>query len=229
MNYWNSFLFNYLPHIAVLLLIFGVIGRLVFWNKSIHAKSTQLLQDDKTLRYSLMFFHWGIVFVLLGHFLGLFTPRWMYEWLMSVETKRWLAIIMGSFFGLCAFFGMVGLFIRRQKHERIKINSSWGDIAIEIILMVQIFLGLASTTKTFFSPIENYLLFDTWAQAVITFQPKAGAIILEMPWIYKVHIICGCLIFIIFPYSKLMHFFVTPLQYIWRKSTQLVWSRKTAR
>lgn len=225
-QYWNSFLFNYLPHIAVMLLIFGVIARFVFRNQTIHAKSSQFLEDNKTLRYSLMLFHWGILFVLVGHFLGLFTPRWMYEWFMSVETKRWIAIIAGSFFGLCAFVGILSLFFRRINHERIKINSSWGDIAIELILSVQILLGLSSTATTFVSPIENYLLFDTWAQSVITFQPRAGIIIMQMPWIYKVHIIGGCLIFIILPYSKLMHFFVAPLQYIWRKSYQLVWRRK---
>lgn len=226
-QYWNIFLLNYLPHIAVMLLVFGVIARFVFRNKTIHAKSSQFLQDSKGLYYSLMFFHWGILFVLAGHFLGLFTPRWMYEWLMSVETKRWIAIIAGSFFGICAFVGIFSLFIRRIKNERVRINSSWGDIAIEIILTVQIFLGLSSTGTTFFSPVENYLLFDTWAQAVITFQPDAGTIISAMPWIYKVHIVCGCLIFIILPYSKLMHFFVMPLQYIWRRSAQLVWKRKS--
>lgn len=225
-HYWTSLLFNYLPHIAVMLLIFGVVARFVFRNKTIHAKSSQLLQDDKALRISLNLFHYGILFVLLGHFLGLFTPRWMYEWFMSVETKRILAITMGSFFGLCAFIGIFSLFLRRLNHQRIRVVSAWGDFAIEIILCIQIFLGLSSTAMTATSPVETYLLFDVWAQSVITFQPQAGMIILEMPWIYKVHIVCGCLIFIILPYSKLMHFFIAPLQYFWRKSYQLVWRRK---
>ncbi|MDO5570068.1 MAG: respiratory nitrate reductase subunit gamma [Bacteroidales bacterium] len=225
-NYWTSFFLNYLPHIAVALLVVGVIARLVFRNNTIHAKSSQLLQDDAMLKVSLNCFHWGILLVLAGHFLGLFTPRWMYLWLMSVETKRILAITMGSFFGLCAFFGILSLLIRRLRHERVKVNSGWGDIAIEIILTIQIFLGLSSTTTTIFSPISNYLAFDDWAQSVITFQPRAGLIIAEMPIIYKIHIVLGCIIFITLPYSKLMHFFVAPLQYFFRKSYQLVWKRK---
>jgi respiratory nitrate reductase, gamma subunit len=224
-NYWSSFFLNYLPHIAVLLLVFGVAARFVFRNETIHAKSSQFLQDDRMLKVSLNFFHWGILLVLVGHFLGLFTLRWMYLWLMSVETKRMLAITMGLFFGICAFFGILGLLIRRLNHERIKLNSGVGDVLIEIILTVQIFLGLSSTVTTIFYPVSHYLAFDDWAQSVITFQPRAGEIIAQMPAIYKIHIVLGCLIFIILPFSKLTHFFVAPLQFIFRKSQQIVWKR----
>lgn len=225
-HYWTTLLFNYLPHVAVFLLIAGLVGRFVYLNKTIHAKSTQFLQDDTAMKISLNLFHYGILFVLLGHFLGLFTPRWMYLWLMSEETKRMLALTCGGFFGACALIGIFSLFIRRVRHERVRINSGWGDIAIEIILCVQIFLGLSATATTATQPLSTYTLFDTWAQAVITFQPQSGVLIMEMPWIYKVHIVCGCLIFIILPYTKLVHFFVAPVKYIWRRSYQLVWRRK---
>lgn len=221
-EYFSILFFSYLPHIAVFLMIFGLIARFVYRNDTIHAKSTQFLQDNKPLRISLLMFHWGILAVLAGHIFGLFTPRWMYTWLFSVEVKRILAISMGGFFGICAVIGIVSLLVRRLKNERIRINSAWGDIAIEIILCLQIFLGLTATTITTISPVSQYLIFDKWAQSVITFQPMSGEIISSVPWVYKVHIICGCLIFIILPYSKLTHFFVAPLQYIWRKAAQLV-------
>lgn len=225
-QYWTSLFFNYLPHVAIFLLIFGVAARFIYRNKSIHAKSTQFLQDNAAMKLSLNLFHYGILFVLLGHFLGLFTPRWMYLWLMSLETKRILAITCGGFFGLCALIGIFSLFVRRLKHERVRITSSWGDIGIEILLCVQIFLGLSATTETIMQPVSTYETFDVWAQSVITFKPQAGEIIMQMPLIYKLHIILGCLIFIILPYSKLMHFFVAPIKYVWRKSYQLVWRRK---
>ncbi len=221
-EYFSILLFSYLPHIAIFLMIFGLIARFVYRNNTIHAKSTQFLEDSMALKASLSMFHWGILFVLAGHIFGLLTPRWMYSWLFSVEVKRILAISMGGFFGLCAIIGIIGLLTRRVKNERIRLNSAFGDIAIEILLCFQIFVGLASTTITTFSPLSQYLIFDTWAQSVITFQPLSGVIIASVPWVYKVHIICGCLIFIILPYSKLTHFFVAPIQFIWRKAAQLV-------
>lgn len=221
-DYFSILFFSYLPHLAIFLLIFGLIARFVYRNKSIHAKSTQFLEGGMALKVSLELFHWGILAVLAGHIFGLLTPEWMYTWLFSPAFKRILAIAMGGFFGACALIGIVSLLIRRITNDRVRCSGAWGDIAIEVILCFQIFVGLCCTTITTFSPLSNYLMFDDWAQSVVTFQPLSGEIIASVPWVYKVHIICGCLIFIILPYSKLTHFFVAPIQFIWRKAAQLV-------
>ena len=106
-SFWNNALFNYLPHIVIFLLIFGIATRFVKASKTIQATSVQLLSKSKLYDTALLLFHYGIVFVLLGHIFGLFTPRWLYELVMTPETKRLLAISMGSFFGICALIGIV--------------------------------------------------------------------------------------------------------------------------
>lgn len=226
-SFWDNSLFNYLPHIAIGLLIFGVITRFVKASKTIQATSTQLLSNDKMFNWSIMLFHYGIVFVLLGHIFGLFTPRWLYELVMTPDTKRMLAISMGSFFGICAFIGIVTLTIRRFTNERIHDNSSVHDIFISLLISVQIFLGVWSTAITAVSPPEQYFMLDTWAKGVVTFQPDAASVMAQMSLIHKLHILGGLFIFILFPYSKLMHFLVTPIQYLWRRAEQLVWMRKS--
>lgn len=226
-GFWNNSLFNYLPYIALTLLVFGVITRFVKANKSIQATSTQFLSNDKLFNGAIMMFHYGIVFVFFGHVFGLFTPTWLYELVMTPATKRILAISMGSFFGICALIGIVGLTIRRFTNRRIYDNSSVHDIFIALLVSVQIFLGVWSTAITAVSPPEEYFLLDTWAKGVVTFNPESASILAKMSLIHKLHILNGFFIFILFPYSKLMHFLVAPVQYLWRRAEQLVWQRRS--
>ena len=225
-SFWNNALFNYLPHIVIVLLIFGIATRFVKSSKTIQATSVQLLSKSKLYDTALLLFHYGIVFVLLGHIFGLFTPRWLYELVMTPETKRLLAISMGSFFGICALIGIVILSYRRFMNERVHENSSVHDIFISLLVSVQIFLGVWSTAITAVSPPEQYFLLDVWAKGVVTLSPDAASVMSQMSLIHKLHILTGLFIFVLFPYSKLMHFLVAPVQYLWRRAAQLVWIRK---
>ncbi|MGL5690475.1 MAG: respiratory nitrate reductase subunit gamma, partial [Bacteroidales bacterium] len=217
-NFWDNTLFNYLPHVVIALLIFGIATRFVKASKTIQATSVQLLSKNKLYDMALLLFHYGIVFVLLGHIFGLFTPRWLYELVMTPATKRILAITMGSFFGVCAFIGIVILSYRRLMNERVHDNSSIHDIFISLLVSVQIFLGVWSTAITAVSPPEQYFLLDTWAKGVVSLSPNAASVMSQMSLIHKLHILTGLFIFVLFPYSKLMHFLVAPVQYLWRRA-----------
>lgn len=220
-NFINNFLFTYLPHIAMAVFWFGLITRLVKTNKTIQAQSTQFLADSK-FRLGSNLFHVGIIMVFLGHFSGLFTPESLYHIVISTETKRIAAIVMGSIFGLMTFAGMIILITRRVNDERIRINSNFQDYFLLFLLLVEVGLGLASIYTTASASVQHYAALGIWAQKVITFQPDAGAVIAGHSIIYKLHIVIGLLIFIIFPYTKLMHMLVLPIGYFFRSGYQLV-------
>ncbi|GET21406.1 respiratory nitrate reductase subunit gamma [Prolixibacter denitrificans] len=220
-NYINNFLFTYLPHIAMAVFWFGLITRIVKTSRTIQAKSSQFLAGDG-LKWGSNLFHYGIILVFIGHFTGLFTPEKLYHLVMTTATKRILAVSLGAVFGTLTFIGIIILIIRRFRNERIKLNSSPQDYFIIFLLLVEVGLGLASMATTATSSVENYAALGEWAQKIITFQPDAGAVIAGHSLIYKLHIVTGLFIFIIFPYTKLMHIMVLPIAYFFRSGYQLV-------
>ena len=220
-NFINNLLFTYLPHIAMTLFWFGLITRIVKSPQSLQAQSSQFL-SKKGQRWGGNLFHYGILMVFLGHFTGLFTPQNLYHLLMTTATKKVLAVTMGSIFGTAALVGIIILLIRRLKNERIRINSKPQDVLLLILLLVEMVLGMISVFITAGSSVENYAELGIWAQKVITFQPDAGAVIAGHSLIYKLHIVVGLFIFMIFPYTKLMHMFVMPIAYFFRSSYQLL-------
>lgn len=219
-HYFNNFLFTYFPHISITVFWFGLITRIVMVNKSIKATSTQLL-TDKNIRLGSNMFHIGIIAVFLGHF-TLFIPEELYHLFMTTETKRIVALSLGSFFGLMAFAGMLILAVRRGTDERMIRTSSFHDYFIILLLIAEAGLGLYSVLTTATSTVENYSALGIWAQKIITFQPDTGAVIAGHSIVYKIHIFIGLLIFMIFPYTKLMHMLVFPLVYFFRRGYQLV-------
>jgi nitrate reductase gamma subunit len=222
-DYINNFLFTYFPYIALTIFFFGFITRLVKFNKTVQAESTQFLADNK-VKLASNLFHVGIIFVFFGH-LTLFLPEWLYHMVMTTETKRMIALSMGSFFGTMAVVGMSILVVRRFGSPRIKFNSSFMDYFIIILLLVEAVIGLSAALKTATAPIGIYAALGEWAQAVVTFQPDAGMLLAQHPLQYKIHIILGLFIFMIFPYTKLMHILVFPFVYFFRSGYQLVRKR----
>lgn len=226
-NYINNFLFTYFPYIALAVFFFGVITRLVWMNKTIQAESSQFIADKK-VKLASNLFHVGIIFVFFGH-LTLFIPEWLYHLVMTTETKRIIALSMGSIFGVTAVIGMTILVIRRFSSPRIKYNSSFMDYFIIILLLVEAIIGLAAAAKTAVEPIGTYAALSEWSQAIVTFQPDAGLILASHPLQYKLHIVLGLFIFMIFPYTKLMHMLVYPYVYFFRSGYQLVRSLSSSR
>jgi nitrate reductase gamma subunit len=220
-NYINNLFFTYLPHIAMTLFWFGVITRIVKTSQSLQAESSQFL-SKKGQRWGGNLFHYGIILVFLGHFTGLFTPEHLYHVVMTTETKKVLAIFMGSFFGTAAVVGITILLIRRLFDYRLRINSKPQDFILILLLLFEMLLGMISIFTSAGSSVENYAALGIWAQKVITFQPDAGAVIIGHSLTYKLHIVTGLFIFMIFPYTKLMHMFVLPAAYFFRSGYQLV-------
>src|SRR5690554_6387448 len=124
---------------------------------------------------------------------------------MTTETKRVIALSMGSVFGLMAVVGMSILVIRRFSSPRIRYNSSFHDYFIIILLLIEAIIGLTAAAKTAVEPIGIYAALSEWSQAIVIFQPNAGLILANHPLPYKLRTVLGFFIFILFPYTKLMH------------------------
>jgi len=155
----------------------------------------------------------------VGHFVGLLTPNTLWHALgVSASTKQLIAMGAGGFFGLICFYGMVILIVRRLTNVRVRASGTRMDIAILLVLFAQLILGLGSIfVSVGHLDGQEMLKLMSWAQSIVIFDPTtAAASIASVHWIYKLHILLGMVIFVLFPFSRLVHMLSVPMKYIGR-------------
>lgn len=222
----NQLLFVIIPYIALTVFFIGSLIRYDRDQYTWKADSSQLL-ESKQLRRGSIPFHIGILAIFLGHFVGLLTPNEVWHLLgISAATKQLVAMGAGGLFGIICFYGMCILIVRRLTNPRILAISSKMDISILLLLFLQLIIGLASIfVSAGHMNGQEMLKLMSWAQNILTFDPStAAASIASVHWIFKLHILVGMLIFILFPFSRLVHIWSVPVKYL-RRNYQVVRSK----
>ena len=217
MSYLHTLLFGIYPYIALLVFILGSIIRYDREQYTWQAGSSQLLRMDG-FRLANNLFHIGVIFILIGHFVGLLMPASIYHHVISAENKQLLAMVSGGIAGVMAFVGMTMLLIRRLTDPRIRATSSKSDIAILIMLYVQLILGLMTIPFSAGHMDGSVMvMLAHWAQGIVTFHGyEAAQAIAGVGIIYKLHLLLGMTIVLMFPFCRLVHIASLPLKYFGR-------------
>ena len=224
-DFLNAFFFGIYPYICLAIMVLGSIFRYEREPYTWRSGSSQLLRRRQLMIGSNLF-HIGILFLFLGHFVGLLTPHWMYEPVISVEAKQLLAIVAGGIAGVICFIGLTMLLHRRLFDPRIRVTSTFSDLAILIILWVQLVLGLVTIPYSLSHADGSVMLrLSEWAQRIVTFRGDAAELVAGLAWPYQIHLILGLTIFLLFPFSRLVHIWSAPVRYLWRPGYQIVRSR----
>lgn len=227
-DYYYTFFFAIYPYICLSIFVIGNLVRYDREQYSWRASSSQMLAD-KGLRVGNILFHVGIIVIFMGHLVGLLTPHFIYEHFISAGNKQMLAIVVGGIAGVLGFIGLTILVYRRLFVPRIRMTSSLMDITILLIFWVQITLGLATIPFSLGHPDPTTMLnLSNWAQYVLTFRADPASFIRGTEWVFQVHIILGLTIFLIFPFTRLVHMLSAPVKYLWRPY-QVVRSRDARR
>ena len=217
MSYLNTLLFGYYPYVAMSVFIIGSIARYDRDQYTWRTGSSQLLRA-KELRLGSNLFHIGILLLFVGHFAGLLTPPAVYHGLgLSTSAKQMLAVVAGGLFGGICAKGIYILIRRRLTDARIRKTSSRMDIFILLLIGVQLALGLLTLPISIYhSDGANMILLSEWAQRIVTFRSGAADQISNIGIIFKLHLFLGMTIFLVFPFSRLVHVWSVPLGYIVR-------------
>jgi nitrate reductase gamma subunit len=134
-----------------------------------------------------------------------------------------LAIVVGGVAGIACFIGLTMLIHRRLYDPRIRQTSSFWDIAILLILYVQLILGLLTITVSLqHLDGDEMVKFMSWAQGILTLQPSAAAYVAEVSPVFKMHLFLGMTIFLVFPFTRLVHIWSAPVWYLGRSGYQIV-------
>ncbi len=202
--YLHDFLFTVYPYICLAVFFMGSLARFDRDQYTWKSDSSQLLRRG-TLRWGSNLFHAGILFLFFGHTVGLLTPHALYEHFMTPAQKQMMAIVAGGVAGALCFVGLTLLLHRRLFDPRIRLTSHRTDIAILVILWVQLVLGLVTLPFSLgHADGSVMMILADWAQRIVTFRPLAANLI-ELAWPYKVHMVLGMTIFLLFPFSRLVH------------------------
>ncbi|HUJ01738.1 MAG TPA: respiratory nitrate reductase subunit gamma [Usitatibacter sp.] len=198
------FFFSVYPYICLSVFLMGSLARFDRDQYTWKSDSSQLLRAG-TLRWGSNLFHIGILFLFFGHLVGLLTPHWFYEGFISAQAKQRMAIYSGGAAGFVCFVGLTLLLYRRLFDPRIRLTSHRTDIAILVILWVQLVLGLITLPLSYeHADASTMLVLADWAQRIVTFRPDAGALAV-VAWPFLVHMVLGMTIFLLFPFSRLVH------------------------
>jgi nitrate reductase gamma subunit len=205
MNAINQFLFGYYPYICLTVFLLGSLIRFDRDQYTWKSDSSELLRRGQ-LRWGSNLFHVGILFLLAGHGVGLLTPHFMYEPFISAGNKQLMAMISGGLFGLLGFLGVTILLHRRLSDPRIRINSRKSDILLLVLLWLQFALGLA-TVPLSAQHLDGGMMMRLaeWAQRVVTFRTGGVELLADAGWIFKAHMFLGMSLFLIFPFTRLVH------------------------
>lgn len=226
-NWLNTLLFGIYPYVCLAVFFIGSWMRFDRDQYTWKSDSSQLLRTG-SLRWGSNLFHIGVLFLFFGHFVGMLTPHFVYEGFISTGHKQLLAMVSGGIAGLLAFIGVTLLLVRRLGDARIRATSKVSDILLLWLLWIQLVLGLA-TIPLSAQHLDGSMMvaLAEWAQRLVTFRSGGAELLLGASWVFKAHMFLGMTLFLIFPFTRLVHVWsgFATLGYVLRPY-QLVRSRR---
>ncbi|MBU6421354.1 MAG: respiratory nitrate reductase subunit gamma [Gammaproteobacteria bacterium] len=217
-NALNDFLFGIYPYICLAVLLLGSLIRFDREPYSWKSDSSQVLRN-RELRLGSNLFHYGVIIVVLGHFAGFLMPEPLVLWLMSPAQHQLLAMVVGGIAGVIAIIGLSILMHRRLGDPRIRRNSRKWDISIVVMLWLQLALGILTVAYSAQDMSgAHFEILVRYVQGVVLFHGHNAALLQGTPWVYQVHILLGFTIFLVSPFTRMVHIWsgVAALAYLFR-------------
>lgn len=223
----DYFLFQILPYISLSVLLIGSIVRFDRDPYGWRSKSSQILRKRQLMIGSGLM-HVGIIVILVGHIAGLLTPIQVFDFIgISHGAKQIMAMTVGGIAGVLCFVGLLILLHRRLFDPRIRATSSFSDIAVLALLLMQLCLGML-TIPVSMQHLDGHEMvkFMNWAQHIVTFRPGAADFLRDVALVFKLHLTSGMLILLVFPFTRLVHIWSAPVFYVFRRQYQIVRRRE---
>lgn len=218
MNAGEILLWIIIPYVAIAVFAVGHWWRYRHDQFRWTSRSTELL-DRGTLGWASPAFHYGALAAVGGHVIGLCIPHSLTDALgISETTYRWFAGIAGGIAALVTVIGLAGLLYRRATSDRVRRTTTRMDMLTYLLLTTLIVLGSWMTFgyTLFTDTPENYrATISPWWQSLFYLDPKVD-VATGAPLIYQLHAIIAWAFWGSFAFSRLVHAWSIPLQYLGR-------------
>lgn len=217
MSMVDQFLWVIFPYLCIAVFIVGHIYR--YRTDQFHwtAKSSEFIEKKQLMIGSLLF-HLGIIPVIFGHIAGLGIPK---EWMRAIGVNDHMyhigAIYIGGFFGFITLAGMVILTFRRFTKKNVRQLSSASDLIVNSLLLLIVFMGMYATIVTnAVQPGFDYRdTISVWFRGLFLLSPDP-VLMTIVPLSFKLHVFTGFAIFAMWPFTRLVHVWSVPLNYVGR-------------
>lgn len=212
----ETFLWLVYPYLVLVLFIGGHIFRYNFDQFGWTSKSSEML-EKKQLKWGSNLFHFGIIFVFIGHVMGILIPEPVYHAMgVSEQMYHLVALAGGLPAGIVAIIGLAILVSRRLTNKRIRKTSSIGDMVALFFLAIVVLSGLSATMMNIDSHGFDYrTTIGPWFRGLLIFRPDP-TLMDTVPLWFKFHIVSAFGIFAVWPFTRLVHLFSLPLKYFRR-------------
>jgi nitrate reductase gamma subunit len=205
-----------LPYVAFTSFVLGHLWRYRHDQFGWTTRSTQIL-ESRRLRPAILLFHLGLFAVLGGHVLGVLVPASLTERAgVSEHMYHVVSVTAGTLAGLTMLAGFVLLLARRETDARVRATTTPTDRATYLLLGVLLVTGMYATVG------ENLLLggYDyretvaPWFRE-LWYDPHPS-VMADAPVVYQLHAAIPWLLYAVWPFSRLVHVWSYPVQYLGR-------------
>lgn len=215
MNAGEQFLWVIYPYVVLTIFAVGHLYRYNTDQLGWTAKSSELL-EKKRLQWGSLLFHGGILAVIGGHVSGLLITKAWFESVGVTEAMYHMAAVYGG--GPAVLMTLAGILIltlRRFGNDRVYAVSSRGDLVVVLLVLTEVMLGLTSTATNVFgaSSFDYRETIAPWFRGLLLLQPDAS-FMLSVPLVFKLHIVMGFALFAVWPFTRLVHVWSVPIEYI---------------
>lgn len=219
MDYLNTLAFGLYPYLAGAVFIIGSWMRFDSEQYTWKADSSQLM-SNKNMRLASNLFHIGIIGIFLGHLVGLLAPFAVWDAIaLSSLGKQSIAMYGGGFLGILCLIGGSMLWWRRVTHPRVRAAGRTSDLFILTWIMVTLLFGLATTFTTAHhaaqGSADTMMTLAQWAKSIVLFAPQPE-LVAQTEAVFRWHLFFGMTLFLLFPFTRLVHIWSLPLGYLGR-------------
>ena len=212
----DTFLWVVFPYVCLTVFAVGHFWRYRYDKFGWTTRSSQLYEGP-LLRLGSPLFHFGILFVLGGHVMGLGIPKsWTERAGISESLYHFMAVSVGAVAGFCTVVGMAILIYRRRTVGPVFSATTRMDKTMYVFLATVIVLGLLNTVlANIFGSYDYRDGVSVWFRGIFRFslQPELMA---AAPIGFKLHALAAFALFALWPFTRLVHVFSAPLGYITR-------------
>jgi nitrate reductase gamma subunit len=215
----HNFLYGIYPYIALTVFLLGSWLRFDREQYTWKSDSSQLL-SKANMRLGSNLFHVGIIAIFFGHAVGLLTPHSVFKTLgVSDMAHQMIAIWAGSIFGAMCLVGGAILWLRRMFNRRVSATSRGSDKFILTWLLITLLIGLSTIPVSIGHANNNdpgvMIALAEWVQSIIYLRPDPS-LLNGVDTIFKVHLFFGMTVFLVFPFTRMVHVWSAPFGYIGR-------------
>ncbi|MGK2310438.1 respiratory nitrate reductase subunit gamma [Cutibacterium sp. V970] len=217
MNTGSMLTWLVLPYLSIVLLIVGMIWRYRTDQFGWTSRSSQW-NEPAILRWSSPLFHFGVLFVFLGHVLGLVIPAsWTAAIGITEDGYHVMATVLGSLAGTCAFVGLLGLLYRRLVVGSVRMATTRMDIVTYVLLTVAMVMGCWATLhqQVLGGGYDYRQTISPWFRSIALLHPQPD-LMASVPLDYKMHVLAAMVLISVWPFTRLVHAVSAPLGYVTR-------------